>query len=410
MELTRKLFVILGWIVCSHVAEAQVKSEPFWWGIATSSFQTEEAPGPKDTPFATDWDVFFKAGKIPEGRGDGTFSYSEVDRDIKALKDLHVTHYRFGIEWARVEPKKGIFDSKALAHYKMLVEKLKAAGITPIVCLWHFTFPDWLTDLEKPEKHGWLHPDFTIEWINYVQAVMREMGSTVDLYAPENEPNGVSLAGYFLGSFPPGAKYKLSLYRKSVEAAAVAYNAAADEIKKINPKAKIITIQNVIYWEKAPWDLFSYFYNLGQEYNFSHLDQVAAKTDIIGFNYYYRLRASPFNNERFSDPHGMELLTDQLAKRYNKPLVIMENGTADPGDDKRTKYMTDHLNAVAKIRKDGLDLRGYFYWSLIDNYEWAYGYKEKFGIYSYNSKTHQIEAKPSAGLLKKAIQADGQLN
>jgi len=381
----------------------QASDNKFWWGIATSPYQTEDPAG---SDFKTDWDLFFEAGKLKEARGSGVFSYSEVDRDIRALKELGVSHYRFGVEWARIEPSPGVYDELALDHYLKLARKLKSAGIEPVVCLWHFTFPAWLANLSDPERSNWLHPETSAHWKLYVEKVVKLFGDQVRFYAPENEPNGQSLAGYFLGSFPPGEKYSLSLFRKSVEASAEAFNSAADIIHTLNPAAKVITIQNMIAWERPWWDITGYMMDLGHEYNYSHLDLVAKKADWIGFNYYYKLKVSPFPNPRKTHPEGMEVLIAELSARYKKPVIIMENGIADHGDEERQAYLTSHLAALERARKAGHDIRGYFYWSLIDNFEWAYGYSEKFGLYSLGSRRDQLIPKKSAELFAEAIRKD----
>jgi beta-glucosidase len=390
---------IFLFLVISSLGFSAFANSNFIWGISTSPYQTEDVG--LGNNFKTDWDVFFDQGHIKEPKGDGTFSYSEVDRDIEALVSLGVTHYRFGIEWARVEPALNVYDEKALIHYLNIVRKLKKKGIVPIVCLWHFSFPSWLTHLEQPHLHGWLHPQAPEQWRKFVEKVVQSLGQEVELYAPQNEPNANALAAYFLGIFPPGQKYKLSLYRQTVAASAAAYVEASQIIHRQVPGAKVISIQNLVFWDKAWWDVFGYFWDISQEYNFSHLDQVMANTDWLGFNYYYRLKASPFPNERFVDPSGMEKLIVQLSQRYSKPMIIMENGVADTGDKKRADFLMGHLQALERSRKSGQDVRGYFYWSLIDNFEWSAGYEEKFGLFSIDSK--KLKEKPSAGLYRNEI-------
>jgi beta-glucosidase len=378
----------------------------FWWGISTSPYQTED-PGATGS-FKTDWDLFFESGKIKEPRGNGAYSYTQVDRDIRALKSLGVTHYRFGVEWARVEPEPGHFNEAAINHYVQLAHELNKQGIIPIVCLWHFTFPYWLANQTQPEQSGWLNPKTLDAWQRYTEKIVSALGSEVQYYAPENEPNGQALAAYFLGTFPPGKKYSLSLFRASTDASANAFIAAAKIIKSLQPNAKVLTIQNMIVWEKASWDVFGYFMKLGDEYNYRHLDAVAPFTDFIGFNYYYKVKASPFPNPRITYPEGLSEFIETLSKRYKKPIIVTENGTADSGDSVRQAYLRDHLASLEKARENakraGYEIKGYFYWSLIDNFEWAYGYSEKFGLFSVGSSPDQLIEKPSANIFRRAIQ------
>ncbi len=122
-----------------------VNTGPFWWGTSTASFQNEDRGVSKDSPyyFKTDWDVFAEEGHIPPRGDDATFSWTHFDQDVEVLKKIGVNHYRFGIEWGRVEPKPGVFNEAAIQQYVSMARKLKAAGIEPVVTLWHFTFPDW---------------------------------------------------------------------------------------------------------------------------------------------------------------------------------------------------------------------------------------------------------------------------
>lgn len=389
-----------------HTAEgAKTGPEGFWWGISTSSYQTEEQPpDPKGLGyFETDWDVFYKHGKLKEPRANGVYSYSEVERDILALKSLGVTHYRFGIEWARIEPKPGQYNEEALKHYISVIDRLRASGIEPIVCLWHFTFPSWLSDLAKPDQNGWLHPMAKEHWINYVRYVTNAIQDKVLYYAPQNEPNAQSLAAYVVGSFPPGVRFNFELYRKHMGAAAEAYIDAARTIRSEDKQAHIITIQNIIHWERAWWDLIGYFYKMGEEYNYQHLDLVAEHSDWIGLNYYYKLKASPFDNPRIDYPEGLEKALGDLAERYKKPVIVMENGVADAGDERRQNYLRTHVETVQRAANKGIDVRGYFYWSLVDNYEWAHGYSERFGLFSLQPD-RSLKEKESAGLYRTLIQ------
>jgi beta-glucosidase len=381
---------ILIFFICTEFALAN--PEPFWWGISTSSYQTED----QNSGFKTDWDIFYENGHLKEPRAQGTYSYSQFDRDLEQLLKLGVSHYRFGIEWARIEPKPGQFDEEALNHYFEMVLKLKKNNITPIICLWHFTFPDWLYNEAQPEVSGWLHPEFANRWNTYVTKVLNKFGKEVQYYAPENEPNAYALAAFFLGAFPPGLHFKLELYRKNMSASAVAFKSASQIIHELSPGSKVITIQNMVLWKKAWWDFFGYFNDLGEEYNFSHLNQVHESADWMGFNYYFERTASPFPSDVKVAPQGLKFFIDQFASRYHKPILITENGVSDSGDQKRLDYLKSHLAALEESLKAGYDVRGYFFWSLIDNFEWSEGYKEKFGIYSLSPDHLSLIPKPSA--------------
>jgi beta-glucosidase len=375
------------------------------WGIASASYQTEEPVTDISDPsyFEVDWDLFYKAGRIRTPRGMATYSWSETARDIAAIKSLNVTHYRFGIEWARVEPRPGEFNEEALRAYVDLARRLKAEGITPVVCLWHFNFPSWLTDLKNPERHGWFHPDIDKYWSPYVRKVLAAFADEAIHWMPQNEPNAYAFVGYLLGWFPPGRRADFKNFNRFMESAAKYYNQAADLIHAQSPKHLCITVQNIIYWKKSWLDVDGFFWRQAMNYNFLHLDLVHRKSDIIGFNYYFKLSAFLIPGPRTTDPQGMRYALRELYRRYGKPLWITENGLQEKGDRRRARYILEHVNAALACRKAGVPLEAYFYWSLADNFEWCQGYREKFGLFSMDSRTRQLIAKPSAAFYAKLV-------
>ena len=226
-------------------------------------------------------------------------------RDRKALSELGVSHYRFGIEWARVEPEPGQLNLDVLAQYAARAEALKAVGIEPIVCLWHFTFPDWATDLDNPDQNGWLHPQTQARWSAYVTAVVDALGPHVQIWAPQNEPNAQAMAGYFMGMWPPGVEGDLSAVAAQTTAAAEHFSEAAHILRQRDDDAQILTIQNIIAFEGQAWDALGVFTRIGDQYNYAHLDAVHEEADLIGFNYYYRRGASPFPTHEEMWPKGI---------------------------------------------------------------------------------------------------------
>lgn len=377
--------------------------EPFHWGIASASYQTEDPIADRRDPnyFEVDWDLFYRAGRIKEPRGMATYSWSETERDIEAIRSLGVTHYRFGLEWARIEPQPGRYNEDALNAYVELARRLKAVGITPVVCLWHFNFPSWLTNLEDVEKHGWFHPEMPSRWKPYVTKVLEAFGNEVYHWMPQNEPNAYAFVGYLLGMFPPGQRGSFKNFNRFMEKAAEFYNESADLIHARGPNHLVITVQNIIYWKKSLLDVTGFFWQQAMNYNFLHLDLVNAKSDIIGFNYYFKLSAFLVPGARTVKPEGMRLAIEELHRRYQKPLWITENGMQEPGDSKRPKYIRDHIAEVLAARKSGLPVNAYFYWSLADNFEWCQGYREKFGLFRMDPKTKKLIPKGSANVYRE---------
>ena len=182
-----------------------IKTGKFWWGTSTASYQNEDRGLAKDSPFyyKTDWDIFAEESHILPRGEDATFSWSRFDKDVAALKKIGMNHYRFGIEWGRVEPQPRLFNEAAVRQYATMARKLKAAGIEPIVSLWHFTFPSWLYDTQNKSRSNFLHPDVEKRWKDYVTKMVNALSPDVRIWVPQNEPNGALYIGYFGGHWPP---------------------------------------------------------------------------------------------------------------------------------------------------------------------------------------------------------------
>ena len=402
-----------------HQAEKLTGYKGFAWGISTSSLQYEnraEKPGNPDY-FLRDWDLLVQKKRAPV-IGHALYSWSDFDKDLKALKKIGVTHYRFSIEWARVEPEPGQYNERALAHYVSMCRKLKEAGIEPVVTLWHFSFPAWLTDPNDNNKVNWLHPLARERWNLYVSKVVRATAPYVTYYAPENEPNGQVLTAYIIGLWPPCHTLDFSGYKAAIIASADMFRDAAARIKEIKPSAKVVSVEALPWWKHGPLDPGGLIYNTVQHSNFDHLDRIYDVCDIIGFNYYYSQVAGPlsFLSESYRhgnhytmmgwriDPASLGKQIRYVGKRYDKPMMITENGIATLNDSERINYLHDHIAQIQKTMEEGYDVRGYFVWSLADNYEWHYGYVPKFGLTTMDPVTRDRLFKPSAYYYKKVIE------
>lgn len=400
------------------------KTGKFWWGTSTASFQNEDRGVKPGEPgyFKTDWDVFAEEGHIPPRGEDATFSWTKFDRDVAMLKRIGVTHYRFGIEWARVEPEPGKFNEKAIAQYVSMARKLKAAGIEPIVTLWHFTFPDWLYNSKDKAHSNFLNPDVEPAWREYVTRMVDALSPYVRIYVPQNEPNGALYIGYFGGHWPPGLLLTPGALKKANKVAVSMFREASAIIHAKRKDAIVMGIYSIPNWRRNRLqDPTQFVYNMMMHQNFDHLDAVVDTMDVIGVNYYYSQDASAARfiwrpvgeqNSNYTqngweiDPEGLYAVLKEVHARYGKPIVISENGIGTQSEQKKIRYFREHVNQMRRALEDGVDVRGYMPWTLVDNYEWAEGYAANFGLTSLDPKTKELVLEPSGQWFSKFIKAN----
>ncbi|MEO6846658.1 MAG: family 1 glycosylhydrolase [Chthoniobacterales bacterium] len=397
----------------------------FAWGVSTSSYQCEDpavTPGSPDY-FETDWDVaLIKHGKAPP-KGNALYGWSHPEKALKALTTIGVSHYRFSVEWARVEPRPGVYNEAVIARYALAAKALKAAGIEPIVCLWHFTFPSWLYDEKRPNLSNWLHPDARKRWQAFVKKIVTALAPHVQAYAPQNEPNGQLATAYLAAMWPPAKHLEFHTYKKALAECIAHFRDAAKIVKSIRKDALIVGVHALPWWKDGELDVAHVLYRELEKTDYAHMDGVADVCDLLGINYYYSQVVSPLSyftigthrGPNYSvmgwriDPDGLYQQIKFVANRYKRPMMITENGIATTHDTKRVRYMQDHLRVMKKAMDEGYDVRGYFVWSLADNYEWHYGYKACFGLSKLNPKTFERELRPSAllyrDIIKKGISA-----
>lgn len=402
----------------AEVPTAPRPDRPFAWGISTASYQYEDPAvqaGAADY-FSTDWDILVSQKKAPE-KGNALYSWTEFEKDLQALRVIRPTHYRFSIEWARVEPRPGEFNEEAIRGYVRMARALRELGIEPVVCLWHFTFPDWLYDQRHPGRSNWLHPQAQTRWAAYVEKIVQAMGSQVRYYAPQNEPNGQITTAYIVAQWPPAMTLAMGHYWKAIEASAAMFREAAAIVRRHQPQAKILSVEALPWWERAPLDPGGLIYNTMRHGNTDHLDRVDEVCDILGINYYYSQAPGPIslllgpairgkNHTMMGwriNPEGLYQQIRWVSERYGKPMMITENGIATRNDAKREWYMQNHLAAIGRAIRDGYDVRGYFAWSLADNYEWHWGYEATFGLSHMDPATKKRILKPSAHRFRQVM-------
>jgi len=363
----------------------------FLWGSATSAYQVEG--GIENC----DWSKVYPAGIACD-------HYNRYEKDFDLAKSLNQNAHRFSIEWSRIEPREGEFDQTEIEHYRKVLLALRKRGIKSIVTLWHWTNPVWLA-----EKGGWTNQEAVNYFARYVKKIAEELGGLIDFWVTLNEPMVHIAAGYIDGRFPPRKK-NLPQALRVLKNLIKAHKSAYGIIHAKYPLARVSIAQAVSYFEPAShWcPLEILFADIGDYLsNRYFLLKVKNQLDYLGLNYYFHNRVvwyPPFVknlNKKITDigweiyPEGIYHILKNLS-RFKKPIYILENGLADAKDEKRKKFMKDHLHWIGKAVEEGIDCRGYFHWSLMDNFEWEKGFSSRFGLVEMNYKTLERKPRPSA--------------
>jgi beta-glucosidase len=477
----------------------------FLWGAATAAYQIE---GGLDH---CNWSMWEQQGTKLDGTptvehneraGRACDGWERFNQDLESMKKLGLQMYRFSVEWSRIEPQEGVFDEAALDRYKSWCQRLKQAGIEPMITLHHFTEPKWFVD-----KGGWEKRTNLQYFAKFVDRVTDELAPHCRYWTTINELNGYAICGWLAGVHPPGKVNDLLTMLRVIRHLLVAHTMATKAIRaasatKMETPIICLALNHVLFLtanSKPPpslsilawiawildW-LISHVVALflNYVYNFVFLDAIFAKrhagrfpifpipfhaaavlagwsrdirnlkgsADWIGVNHYYRsfvefgmapkssggpsesslprqasptdmfialpfgleIRATAISNFEKNEmgwdltPSSMSRLLQMLWDRYHQPIIITESGTADTTDKKRVRYIAAILLAIHeminKSSETKVDIRGYLVWTLMDNFEWAEGYRPKFGILSCNFETmERTERKDTCDLLRSVF-------
>ena len=356
----------------------------FLWGTATSAYQVEGG-------IKNDWSE--KGGKFDAGIA--CDHYNRFEEDFDLAKEMNNNAHRFSISWARIEPEEGKFSQKEIEHYRKVILALRERGLEPFVTLYHWPLPIWLS-----KEGGWLNEYACEHFIKYAKFVVKNFPE-VKFWITLNEPNVYTSHCFLRGNWPPFKKSWLKT-QKVLKQLIEAHKKAYQVIHKISPDSRVGIAKCNIYYK----GILKFLYN-NCYWNFKFLNAIKDYQDFIGLNFYhsYSIRG-PLKESRkaVSDigceiyPRGIYYVLKDL-KRYNKPIYITENGIADAKDEKRAKFIIDHLKWVHRAIEEGIDIRSYLYWSLIDNYEWARyhgGFGPRFGLIEIDYKTLRRIPRPSS--------------
>jgi beta-glucosidase len=437
--------------------------EDFLWGAATSAYQVEGSPL-ADGAGPSIWQRFSHTPGLVKNNETGDMAcdhYRRYEEDVRLMRELGLNAYRFSVSWSRVLPVgKGRVNEPGLDFYRRLVDALLAHGIQPLVTLYHWDLPAALDD-----RGGWLNPDIAEWFAEYASVMFRALDDRVEMWATLNEPWVVADGGYLHGTLAPGHRnlFEMPLvshnllraHGSAVEAYRVLGRHRIGLVVNIEPKdpasdkpedlaatARADAYLNRQYLDPAihgryPEEMRDIFGEAWPDFPQADLDHIRQPIDFLGVNYYTRMvacddpQALPVRAGRVRQPRHAHTETDWevfppgltntlvwVKARYGDiPLYITENGAAfyDPptveGDELpdplRVSYLRSHLRAAREALRQGVDLRGYFAWSLLDNFEWSLGYSKRFGIVHVDFETQRRTPKASARFYSEVIKTRG---
>jgi beta-glucosidase len=386
----------------------------FLWGTAVCSHQAE------GHNVHSDWWAWEQEGKIDDGTVSGAAAdmLNRYPEDFALMESLGYNSFRLSVEWARIEPERGRYSEEALVHYENVMKELRKRNIKVCLTLYHWVLPKWMAD-----RGGWTNSD-SVRWFReYVRRVVYRLYDYVDLWCTLNEPIVPIMASYVAGVFPPekrnpvlAGKVYVNLLRAHAEAAALIREAARARGESCDPQIGIaMALADVEhknpdnYIDTKLHKLMRFFHNdaflnaihTGVPFGIgAEIPGLKGSFNYIGANYYTRFRLDLFPLKmigRLEDllylpegtettemgyevyPPGFYAVLKDLG-RFGVPIYITENGIADSTDEKRPGYLLRHLKQVKRAMDDGIDVRGYFHWTYIDNFEWKYGFSKKFGL------------------------------
>ena len=428
----------------------------FLFGSATASFQIEGATQ-EDGRLQSIWDTYCATpGMVLNGdTGEPACDhYHRWEHDLDLLTEFGFDAYRLSIAWPRVMNSDGGPNNKGLDFYKRLLDRLQEKGLQTFVTLYHWDLPQYLQD-----RGGWLNREIVYRFADYADLISRELKGKVTAWSTLNEPWCSAYLGYASGQQAPGLK-NLRYATQAMHHLLLAHGTAVPILRANDPQAKVGIVANVGYgtaesqtpedlraaylfqvqhnaWvfdplfkKQYPEDLSELWPNAEPLVLDGDMETIGAPIDYLGVNYYFRTNVKSDGAHGFVEvpvagvertqmgwevhPDGLGQLLVQFHHTYPNlpPIYITENGMASNDavvdgevvDEQRIRFIGGHLRAVDRAMRQGVDVRGYFVWSLLDNFEWSYGYERRFGIVHVDYETQVRTPKHSALAIRQFLE------
>lgn len=444
-------FIFLSAISNNHlIAEYETHQnlpKDFLWGVAIVEYQNSGAVNCPNSNWAQWEQMIFADGRptIKDNQKSGTSCnfWNDYKHHIDLAKKLGINSIRLSFAWDRFEPKKGEYDQTVFEHYDDVIQYMLENDIKPMVTLHHFVHPQWFEEIG-----GFEYEENIKYFVRFCKKIFEHYSDKVHLWCTINEPTIYVFQGYLRGVFPPGYKnifLAFNVLRNLIKAHYDVYSTLKSMPN--GDKSQIGLVHQYLKFKPYhSWNLIEYIpgfllnsllndsvFNFLKTGNFEtglpYVYELSYKVpedkkivDFIGLNYYSRvlvkfqfslhepLKSSHYPNEIMTDmpyalyPEGFyEALKDMA--QFNVPIYVTETGIADEKDKNREIFFKEYVcSSLFKALKEGIDIRGLYYWTLMDNFEWDEGFDMKFGLYSFDNETKEIKLRPSANYFKEIIE------
>lgn len=379
--------------VSSHQVEGNTTNQWSAWELAHAKQLAKTSK--KRLSWIPSWANIEKRAQDPANyvSGRGVEHRSRYAKDFDLLSELNLNSFRFSIEWSRVQPEKDVWNVEAIEYYRQYIRELKQRGIEPILTLWHWTVPVWF------EESGGFENGANLKyWDDFVGRIATEYTSEITYVLTLNEPNVYASSSYLTEQWPPGRRDPLAFLRVYCNLAR-AHKRAYRILKSHKKSLRVGLAANLAHIQaKRPHNLVDIVTTkiLRYLWNWWFLNRVRRFQDFVGVNYYFSdyfrgfRRANPrvpLNDLGFyMEPEGLYPLLLRVWSRYKQPILITENGVADERDGFRKWWLQETILSMERAISEGVAITGYIHWSLLDNFEWSFGWWPKFGLVAVDRK------------------------